>query len=41
MLRALIQAADAIDVDSTELNEEQVLARLLKEVKARMSKINC
>ena len=32
---ALIQAPDAIDVDSTELNEEQVLARLLKEVENR------
>ena len=32
---ALIQAADAIDVDSTHLNEEAVLQRLLSEVNAR------
>ncbi len=33
---ALIQAEDAIDVDSTHLNEEAVLARLLKEVQAKI-----
>ncbi|MEI6235964.1 MAG: (d)CMP kinase [Planctomycetota bacterium] len=31
---ALIQAPDAIDVDSTHLNEEAVLERLLQEVRA-------
>lgn len=30
---ALIQAEDAVDVDSTHLNEEEVLARLLQEVR--------
>lgn len=33
---ALIQAADAIDVDSTHLNEEAVLARLMAEVRKRI-----
>ncbi len=32
---ALVQAPDAIDVDSTHLNEEAVLTRLLREVKTR------
>lgn len=34
---ALIQAADAIDVDTTELNEEAVLERLLKDVRERLA----
>ena len=34
---ALIQAEDALDVDSTHLNEEAVLERLLREVRARLA----